>query len=646
MNLEHISGFHQYDLTEQAHLTFASQSLCDLLDLVKADLMAAEHDGYAASIYPADLELYREFLHRLQIKEQTLTAEYRVIRKDGTLIWVKDTCTSYREGDALKADSVLTDITDLKLGQEDLSVLNDALSCGVIRYTCEKQPRITYMNQQMRNMLCMPSDPEDAELYMSNLFLIIPAEERRRFSKYLNRVFSADVPLTGELSLLRCDGSRVHAFGWITKNVNEQGETEFQSVCLDITERKKLQSVEETRRYQSVLSGVYDKIFAFNTAADTVKCVHCEPDSSFHRIKDLEMRKDDLLEKWITESVSPKECDEIRAFFARYYNAAEESSIPPRITYQAKAGDGQIHRYTGMFIRVNSTTSFFCCRKVQDLADTTALKVENEHLREEMRDMVMRFSDGIAAFEVTPDHLVKPLYASENVSEFFGYTQEEWLELTQRFTPLDLFASNGETTVEELEELLRKGEAAFSYFDYKTEQERKITAICSQKEPNQRGSRYVMLYSADPASQTEDSKAGAGSPVVSIRTFGYFDVFVGDQAIAFRNKKSKELLALLVDRRGGFITSEEAISYLWEDEFVNPLTLARYRKVALRLKKILEEYGIADIIESVDGKRRIVPEKVDCDLYNYLTGDEAYEHLFRGSYLTNYSWGEYTLGEL
>ena len=133
---------------------------------------------------------------------------------------------------------------------------------------------------------------------------------------------------------------------------------------------------------------------------------------------------------------------------------------------------------------------------------------------------------------------------------------------------------------------------------------------------------------------------------VFIRTFGYFDVFVGDTPIAFRNKKSKELFALLVDRKGGYVTSEEAISFLWEDEPANTLTLSRYRKVALRLKSTLEEYGISDIVEAVDGKRRIVMDKVECDLYNYLSGKEEYSQLFKGSYLTNYSWGENTLGEL
>ena len=61
------------------------------------------------------------------------------------------------------------------------------------------------------------------------------------------------------------------------------------------------------------------------------------------------------------------------------------------------------------------------------------------------------------------------------------------------------------------------------------------------------------------------------------------------------------------------------------------------------LKNLLEEYGVSDIVESVNGKRRIVSEKVQCDLYDYLSGQTE---LFKGSYLTNYSWAETTLGEL
>ena len=282
---------------------------------------------------------------------------------------------------------------------------------------------------------------------------------------------------------------------------------------------------------------------------------------------------------------------------------------------------------------------------MKDSNNVATLKEENNQLKVTMRNLVTQFSDGIAAFEVSPIGTVKPLYASENVCEFFGYTREEWLPLTERFTPLENFVAYSEATYETFAELLRTGEAEFTYYDYSTETERKIKAICSEKEQNPNASRYVMLYDVE-GSESAPKRILPENRTVSVRTFGYFDVFVGDNPIAFRNKKAKELFALLVDRRGGYVTSEEAISFLWEDEPVNTVTLSRYRKVALRLKNTLEEYGISDIVEAVDGKRRIVMDKVECDLYNYLSGKEEYAQLFKGSYLSNYSWGETTLGEL
>jgi len=133
---------------------------------------------------------------------------------------------------------------------------------------------------------------------------------------------------------------------------------------------------------------------------------------------------------------------------------------------------------------------------------------------------------------------------------------------------------------------------------------------------------------------------------VRIRTFGFFDVFVNGAAIPFKQEKAKELLALLVDRQGGYLTAREAISYLWEDEEANKTTLARYRKVAMRLRISLEEYGVSNIIESRNGERRIVQDKVKCDLFEYQSGEERYKTLFNGSYMTNYSWGEITLANL
>lgn len=133
---------------------------------------------------------------------------------------------------------------------------------------------------------------------------------------------------------------------------------------------------------------------------------------------------------------------------------------------------------------------------------------------------------------------------------------------------------------------------------------------------------------------------------VTLRTFGFFDVFVDGHPVLFSREKAKELLALLTDRRGGFVSSRDAVSCLWEDEPVNKVTLARYRKVAMHLKDTLEAYGIQDILINENGRRRLDASKVNCDLFEYLSDNPRYEHLFQGVYMLNYSWAEVTIGQL
>lgn len=646
-----ISGFHQYVLTDPVHIGYASKNLCDMLGITEDELLSETEDKYALMVHPADRETYSEFINNMKQKEQTLKAEYRLIKKSGEVIYVCDTVTVKKDSDGiLSGYSVLTDITEIKKKNDNLQFLNETIPCGFLKYTCEKQPKVTYINRQMMEFLRFPEAKEGEldylELFKANIFLMIPMEERRRFSLYLNRVYSAGTPLAGEMTILRCDGTRAYMFGWVTKCVNEQGVEEFQSVCIDITERHQAKKANETRRYLKALTDVYDKIFEYDLGANTVKCLYSSNSPMFKWLENIPMQMEDATEKWISGTVVDEDRDRLRSFFKDFCQKKlyKPDARPPRITYRAQSSSGDIKTYGGIFLKIDNSVSLYCCRSVQDDKEADYLRNENVSLKENMHELVMRFTDGVAAFEVK-DGYVTPLYASDNVCEFFGFTKEEWLPLMKKSTPIKDFVARSDAAYEEIVELLKNGEAEFTYFDLKSETERRIKAICSHKSPSSSSPRYIMLYNVEDTG-TEKGLSLPENRTVSIRTFGYFDVFVGDKAVAFRNKKSKELFALLVDRRGGFVSSEEAISFLWEDELVNSVTLARYRKVALRLKNILEEYGISDVIETVDGKRRIVTEKVRCDLYDYLSGKEEYAQLFKGNYLTNYSWGENTLAEL
>ena len=53
--------------------------------------------------------------------------------------------------------------------------------------------------------------------------------------------------------------------------------------------------------------------------------------------------------------------------------------------------------------------------------------------------------------------------------------------------------------------------------------------------------------------------------MIFIQTFCGFDVFINNQMIYFPSKKAKELLAILVDKRGGSVTISQLAYMLYEE---------------------------------------------------------------------------------
>lgn len=139
----------------------------------------------------------------------------------------------------------------------------------------------------------------------------------------------------------------------------------------------------------------------------------------------------------------------------------------------------------------------------------------------------------------------------------------------------------------------------------------------------------------------------SGAPLrVRVETFGFFNILVDGKPLVFKRSKAKELIACLVDRQGQFISRKDLFYILWEDDDYDRAKQKYFDTIIRSLKDTLEEYGVSDIFEMEKGLMRIVPEKIDCDLYRFLAKDEETIESFRGEYMNSYSWASETEGYL
>ena len=133
---------------------------------------------------------------------------------------------------------------------------------------------------------------------------------------------------------------------------------------------------------------------------------------------------------------------------------------------------------------------------------------------------------------------------------------------------------------------------------------------------------------------------------LQVQCFGLFEVFWQGEPLTFSRRKTKELFAYLVDRKGAFCSTGEVIAALWEDS-AEAKDAKNYLRVLVNdLTSVLRSIGMADVLLRQRGQIAVKRDMLDCDYYRMLDGDVDALHLFRGEYMKQYSWAELTTGRL
>lgn len=133
---------------------------------------------------------------------------------------------------------------------------------------------------------------------------------------------------------------------------------------------------------------------------------------------------------------------------------------------------------------------------------------------------------------------------------------------------------------------------------------------------------------------------------IKILTFGNFDVFVDGSLLKFERKQAKEILAILVNKRGTSATYPELAAMLWEDEEYDRTKQKNLQVYIASLVKTLHSVNVMDLI--LKNRQGIVlnTKIVDCDYYRFLEGDVRTINSFTGQYMSACSWAEFTVGYL
>ena len=133
---------------------------------------------------------------------------------------------------------------------------------------------------------------------------------------------------------------------------------------------------------------------------------------------------------------------------------------------------------------------------------------------------------------------------------------------------------------------------------------------------------------------------------IEARTFGNFELFVDGEPVAFKRSKSKELLAYLIDRRGMSVTRAEISAVLFEDAPYDHSRQKYLDAIIRSLRDTLREHGIENIMQMERKGIRIIPEKLNCDMYRFYEGDTEVIKAFRGEYLESYTWANFVEADM
>jgi PAS domain S-box-containing protein len=367
---DYLSGYHTYCLDEPYHLDYVSMNLCNIIGYTPEEIKTIFKNDYTEIVYENDRDKFLNFINELSKKEQTLSVQYRILCKDGHIAFIDDISTSHRLEDGhMYAHSVISDISKYqeKTYADFLSIFSQFVDkYGFLRCTCDKFPKVTYINEQMKDYLGVTSENYKQLTWLKeNIYFIIPFDEREAFRENLEKCLNTSLPLHIEHNFTRMNNTSIKLVGWISLIENNFGEKEFLIICMPASENHIASRSTYNDSYFLLLKEVYTSMFKINLVDKTVECIHGLDNSAIGSLYEVHVPVKDSINFWLNKHVISKDYDETKDFFNRIVNAPEGWDEAPVIqnTFRLKWSDGLIYDTLGVAVQLDHSSVLLCCRR-------------------------------------------------------------------------------------------------------------------------------------------------------------------------------------------------------------------------------------------------------------------------------------------
>lgn len=130
---------------------------------------------------------------------------------------------------------------------------------------------------------------------------------------------------------------------------------------------------------------------------------------------------------------------------------------------------------------------------------------------------------------------------------------------------------------------------------------------------------------------------------LKVQCFGNFEVFYDNKPVPFARAKAKEIFAYLIDLKGAAANTGELCAVLWEDSTELERNRHYLRNLISDIRKALHACHADDVFLNTRNQFAVNVDRLDCDYYRFLKGDTAAINSYRGEYMKQYSWAEFSL---